>query len=388
MTQEILPGATLGVLGSGQLGRMFALAARRLGYGIQVYSPDAASPAGQIADREWVADYDDLETLRNFARHVQVVTLEFENVASSALNHLEQFVPVRPNAPVLEAAQNRLKEKTTLRNIGLPTAAFQAVASLEELSTALPRLGGRGVLKTASWGYDGKGQKSVRSGDDLPALWQAFSGTQAILEQFVDFRLELSVIAARNPQGDIRCFDPIINQHRNHILDVSTVPAIQLTVQQARQALEIATTLMQSLDVVGVLCVEMFLTQQGDLLINEIAPRPHNSGHLTIDAHLTSQFDQQVRAICGLPLGSTQLRQPAAMANLLGDLWVPGQAPAWTRALSEPGMMLHLYGKSEARPGRKMGHLTCLANDSQAAEERVRVVRDELRATLPRDEAE
>lgn len=379
MTQEILPGATLGVLGSGQLGRMFALAARRLGYGVQVYSPDAATPAGQIADREWVAEYDDLETLRNFARQVQVVTLEFENVSASALNHLEQFVPVRPNAPVLEAAQNRLQEKTTLRKIGLPTAEFQAVTSVEELTAALSRLGGRGVLKTASWGYDGKGQKSVRSSDDLSAVWQAFSATQAILEQFVDFRLELSVIAARNPQGEIRCYDPIINQHHDHILDVSTVPAIQLTVPQARQALEIATTVMQSLDVVGVLCVEMFLTQQGDLLINEIAPRPHNSGHLTIDAHLTSQFEQQVRAICGLPLGSAHLRQPAAMANLLGDLWESGQTPVWTRPLSRPGMMLHLYGKSEARPGRKMGHLTCLAENPEAAERQVRAARDELR---------
>ncbi|WP_437228254.1 5-(carboxyamino)imidazole ribonucleotide synthase [Planctomicrobium sp. SH661] len=379
MTQAILPGSTLGVLGSGQLGRMFAMAARRLGYGVQVYSPDGYSPAGQIADREWTGSWEDLPRLKEFAQRVQVVTLEFENVPVETLRTLEQLVPVRPGPAVLEAAQNRLREKTALRSFGLPTADFTAINSLSELKAALKKTGGKGILKTASWGYDGKGQQLLDGSQDLESVWEEFDGAEAILESLVDFEFELSVIAVRNPAGEIVCYDPILNRHQHHILDVSIAAAPEISEAIAQEAKEIAVTVMQSLDVIGVLCVELFLTRDGKLLINEIAPRPHNSGHLTIDAHATSQFEQQVRAICGLPLGSTALRQPAAMANLLGDLWPEKGQPNWAAALKRPGVKLHLYGKTEARPGRKMGHLTCVAEDSKIAEAAARLAREELR---------
>ncbi|WP_437203279.1 5-(carboxyamino)imidazole ribonucleotide synthase [Planctomicrobium sp. SH664] len=378
MTQQILPGASLGVLGSGQLGRMFAIAARRLGYGVQVYSPDAQTPAGQVADREWCAPYDDIEALSEFAREVSVVTLEFENVSAAALNQLEKFVPVRPGPEVLGVSQNRLREKRALRSFGLPTAPFAEIGDLSELTTRLAEFGGRGVLKTASWGYDGKGQRLLQPGDDLESVWSGFAGQSAILEGFVDFDCELSVIAVRHPEGDVRTYAPITNIHRHHILDLSISPALGLSDTLAKQAREIATTIMTSLNVVGVLCVEMFLTTSGDLLVNEIAPRPHNSGHLTIDAHATCQFEQQVRSICGLPLGSTEQIRPAAMANLLGDLWQGDRQPNWGAALALPDIALHLYGKASARPGRKMGHLTVLGEDGPQAAAAARAARDSL----------
>jgi 5-(carboxyamino)imidazole ribonucleotide synthase len=391
---------------------MFAIAARQMGYGVHVFSPEAVTPAGQVADREWTASYDDLDRLTAFAQHVDAVTLEFENVPLLALNHLERFVPVRPGPRVLEAAQNRLKEKRTLREKGLPTADFAAIHSQEELTRALEQFGGRGVLKTASWGYDGKGQQTLNSRSDLSLVWKSFSGSakpasaiadadsqntspqaapapaeqtagrdslsEAILESFVDFSRELSIIVVRSPQGEICCYAPILNAHDNHILDVSVVPAADFPRAVIQQAQEIAIEVMRSLDVVGVLCVEMFLTQTGDLLINEIAPRPHNSGHLTIEAHATSQFEQQVRSICGLPLGSTRLRKPAAMANLLGHVWKESRQPCWPAVLKHPEVHLHLYGKAEARPGRKMGHLTALAESASEAEHLVRAARREL----------
>jgi 5-(carboxyamino)imidazole ribonucleotide synthase len=357
---------------------MFAVAARQMGYGVHVYSPEAETPAGQLADREWTASYEDVDRLTAFARHVDVVTLEFENVPLAALNHLERFVPVRPGPRVLEAAQNRLNEKQSLRNSGLPTADFAAIHSLEELTRAIARFGGRGVLKTASWGYDGKGQQMLDSRADLPQVWEKFAGLEAILEAFIDFRRELSVIVVRNPQGDICCYAPILNAHRNHILDVSVVPGDDLSESLAEQAKEIAIEVVRALDVVGVLCVEMFLTRDDRLLINEIAPRPHNSGHLTIEAHATSQFEQQVRSICGLPLGSTRLRKPAAMVNLLGDVWSDRRQPCWSAVLRRPELHLHLYGKSDPRPGRKMGHITALAESAALAEQLVRTARQDL----------
>jgi len=378
MTQEILPGATLGVLGSGQLGRMFAMAARQLGYGVQVYSPEGHSPAGQIADREWCGAWDDYARLKEFAQRVQVVTLEFENVPISTLSKLQEWVPVRPGPQVLEVAQNRLREKRSLRHYGLPTADFASISNLLELRNALQQFGGRGILKTASWGYDGKGQQLLHGTEDLSQVWKCFEGQEAILEQLIEFQFELSVLAVRNTAGEIACYDPILNHHRNHILDVSLSGAPEITPVIAQRAREIALTVMESLDVVGVLCVELFLTTQGTLLVNEIAPRPHNSGHLTIDAHITSQFEQQVRSICGLPLGSTAPFQPAAMANLLGELWPAQGVPEWDAILRHPDIKLHLYGKEAARPGRKMGHLTCLANQAGEAEAMIRAARDEL----------
>ncbi|WP_437187232.1 5-(carboxyamino)imidazole ribonucleotide synthase [Planctomicrobium sp. SH668] len=378
MTKAILPGATLGVLGSGQLGRMFAIAARQLGYGVQVYSPEGHSPTGQVADREWAGNWDDLPRLKEFASRVDVVTLEFENVPVNALLYLETFVPVRPGPKVLESAQNRLKEKTALRGFGLPTAEFAAINSLEELNATLNTFGGKGILKTASWGYDGKGQQMITPESDLAEIWSRFDGAEAILEKLVNFAFELSVIAVRNPAGEIACYAPILNHHQHHILDISVAGAPQITPELTRRAREIATVVMDKLDVIGVLCVEMFLTLDGELLINEIAPRPHNSGHLTIDAHATSQFEQQVRAICGLPLGSTELQQPAAMANLLGDIWPKDHPPRWEAVLRHHGVNLHLYGKAQARPGRKMGHLTCTADDAQTAEAAAIMARNEL----------
>jgi len=378
MTQQFLPGSTIGILGSGQLGRMLAVAARRLGYGVQVFSPDLDSPAGQVADREWGAQYDNIDRLKDFVKRVDVVTLEFENVPVETLNLLEKFVPVRPGPGVLEASQNRLREKSAMRSFGLPTADFREINSQTELEEGLVPFGQCGILKTASWGYDGKGQQRITPLDLPGDVWKNFEDQTAILEEIVDFEFELSVIAARNEQGEIVCYDPILNKHHRHILDVSISPAPQFSPELIERAKEIARTVMSSLEVIGVLCVEMFYTQTGDLLINEIAPRTHNSGHLTIDAHETSQFEQQLRAVCGLPLGSVEQIRPAAMANLLGDLWQGKLAPDWTIPLSEPGARLHLYGKPGARPGRKMGHLTCLAETSEQAEIKVRRIRDRL----------
>ncbi len=380
MTQVFLPGSTIGILGSGQLGRMLAVAARQFGYGVQVYSPDQNSPAGQIADREWAAQYDDVDRLKDFVRRVDVVTLEFENVPVDTLNVLEQFVPVRPGPQVLGSAQNRLLEKRAMRRFGLPTADFLEINSLRDLTTGLEQFGQTGILKTASWGYDGKGQKFIRPGDSLETIWADFAGQPAILESVVDFQCELSVIAARNPQGEIACYEPILNQHHRHILDVSISPGPEFSQETIQRACEIARTIVESLDSIGVLCVELFLTHDGELLVNEIAPRTHNSGHLTLDAHETSQFEQQLRAVCGLPLGSTKQRQPAAMANLLGDLWKGDTAPDWAAAMEVAGAHLHLYGKPQARAGRKMGHLTCLAESGREAEQQVRAIRARMDA--------
>jgi len=367
MNQVILPGATLGVLGSGQLGRMFAVAARRMGYRVHVLSPDDDTPAGQIADVEINASYDDLDAVAKFARGVSVVTFEFENVPSATTEAAERFAPVRPRGAVLHATQNRLREKRFLQTIGVPTTPFAAVRSVADLAQAVEALRLPAVLKTADWGYDGKGQRMLRPGDELATAWNSLATTEAILEAFVDYECELSVVGARGLNGDVALYGPIHNEHRNHILDVSHCPAA-LPDGVATSALEIGRAVLEALDVVGVLCVEMFLARDGRLLVNELAPRPHNSGHLTIDAHVSCQFEQQVRAVCGLPLGSARQLTPAAMVNLLGDLWRNGD-PAWARACAAPEVKLHLYGKQQARPGRKMGHLTALAPTAELAVE-------------------
>lgn len=376
MNQIILPGATLGVLGSGQLGRMFAVAARRLGYRVHVLSPDDDTPAGQIADVEINASYDDLDAVARFAQGVSVVTFEFENVPAATTDAAERFAPVRPRGAVLHATQNRLREKRFLQSIGVPTTPFAAVRSEEDLTRAVAELRLPAVLKTADWGYDGKGQCILRPADDVAAAWRELATPEAILEAFVDYKCELSVVGARGIAGDIALYGPIHNEHRHHILDVSHTPAA-LPEKVAGAALDIGRAILTHLEVVGVLCVEMFLTHDGQLLVNELAPRPHNSGHLTIDAHVTCQFEQQVRAVCGLPLGSARQIQPAAMVNLLGDLWQNGE-PAWARACAFPEVKLHLYGKQQARPGRKMGHLTALAATAQEAVEMALAARKAL----------
>ncbi len=360
MTGVIPPGANLGVLGSGQLGRMFALAARRMGYRVHTFSPESDTPTGQVADVEITAPYDDLAAVRRFAKKVQVVTFEFENVPADCVKAAEEFAPVRPNANALHISQHRLREKTFLSEKGFPVAAFRRVRNLQELEAALKALGTPAVLKTAGFGYDGKGQRPILSPGEADAAWTDLGGKEAVLESFVDFACELSVVAARSANGAVANWGAVENIHENHILDVSVAPALTPAPGQSKQAVEIALEVLKALDVVGVMCVEFFLTKTGRLLVNELAPRPHNSGHFTLDASVTNQFEQQLRAICGLPLGAADLFAPAAMANLLGDLWTGGK-PVWARALALPDVKLHLYGKAEARPGRKMGHLTALA---------------------------
>jgi 5-(carboxyamino)imidazole ribonucleotide synthase len=376
MPDPIQPGATLGVLGGGQLGRMFAIAARQMGYRVHVFVPEDDSPAAQVGDWQTVAEYNDLDRVAEFARRVDAITFEFENIASAATQAASQFAPVRPAGRVLHVTQHRVREKTFLRDAGLPVTPFAEVNSSADLVEALERLGLPAVLKTAAWGYDGKGQYLVHSVAEAQAAWDQMGGQQAVLEAFIDFQSEASVVAARSVDGTFAAYDLVENLHENHILDVTVSPA---TVSQAtrRQADEIAREVMNRLEVVGVLCVEFFVTSGGELLINELAPRPHNSGHLTIDAHATSQFEQQVRAVCGLPLGSTGQLRPAAMANLLGEHWLD-QPPNWAAALRHEGVKLHLYGKLEPRVGRKMGHLTALADTPDEARQLVLAARTAL----------
>jgi 5-(carboxyamino)imidazole ribonucleotide synthase len=347
---------------------MFTLAARRLGYRVHVLTDVVSSPAGQVADVEMHADYRDLRVVEEFARSVDVVTLEFENVPAATAEVVERHAPVRPGPHVLHTTQHRIREKTFLRSAGLPVPEFAPVRSAGELRDALARIGVPAVLKTAEAGYDGKGQAILRAESEALPAWEGFGRRESIVERFVAFEGEMSVVAVRTSAGEFAAYGPIETMHAKHVLDVAASPA-PVPAAIAARAIDIARTVMDALEVVGVLCVELFRAPGGELLVNELAPRPHNSGHLTIDAHATSQFEQQVRAACGLPLGSTLQRAPAAMANLLGDLWAHGE-PDWTRVLALSDVHLHLYGKSEARPGRKMGHLTVLAPTVEEARER------------------
>ena len=376
MNRIIQPGATLGVLGSGQLGRMFAIAARRMGYRVHTLSPGVDTPTGQVADAEIEADYDDLDAIRAFARGVDVITFEFENVSTAAADAAAEVVPVRPSGHALHVTQQRAREKAFLALKGFPVTPHAAVASLDELAAAVERIGLPAILKTASFGYDGKGQHRLTSPLDIEPVWALVGHQPAILEKVVDFSLEFSVVAARGLDGGFAHYGAIENVHRNHILDVSVAPA-RMPEAAVTEAVAVTRAIMDELAYVGVLCVEFFLTADGRILVNEIAPRPHNSGHLTVDASITSQFEQQVRAICGLPLGATTLLRPAAMANLLGDVWAKGE-PKWDAALAVPDVKLHLYGKSDPRPGRKMGHLTAMADTTAQAIQHVLAARDVL----------
>jgi 5-(carboxyamino)imidazole ribonucleotide synthase len=355
---------------------MFAIAARRMGYRVHTFSPDQDTPTGQIADEEIIASYDDLDAVRNFARNVSVVTFEFENVSSAAVEAASEFAAVRPGGHVLHTSQHRLREKMFLANNGFPVAPFRRVSLLEDLHAALDEIGCPAVLKTAGFGYDGKGQSKITSPDQAQDALAALGHQEAILEAFINFEREVSVVAARSIDGAFVHYGAVANEHRNHILDITVAPApIPPAVNQ--EAVEITRRVLEALEVVGVMCVEFFLTADGKLLINEIAPRPHNSGHFTFDACITSQFEQQLRAVCGLPLGSTELLRPAAMANLLGDLWETGE-PNWAAACAFPNVKVHLYGKLAPRKGRKMGHLTALAATPEAAERDVRAARAAL----------
>lgn len=364
-SKAVLPGSAIGVLGSGQLGRMFAIAARRMGYRVHTFSPDEDTPTGQVSDVEVNASYEDLDAVCRFARSVSVVTFEFENVPAETAATAALCAPVRPSGHVLHIAQHRLREKTFLSRAGLPVTDFRHVTCMQELQCAVAELGVPAILKTAGFGYDGKGQYRILSEADLPAAWAAVGENEAVLEAFVDFDREISVVAARSLPGDFVQYGAVENHHRNGILDISIAPA-RVESKVAGEAVEIAHAVLEKLDVVGVLCVEFFVRKDGTLLINELAPRPHNSGHFTFDANITSQFEQQLRAVCGLPLGAVTQLSPAAMANLLGDLWDAGE-PDWMAAAGVADVKLHLYGKLEARPGRKMGHLTALAGSTERA---------------------
>ncbi|MBA2616957.1 MAG: 5-(carboxyamino)imidazole ribonucleotide synthase [Rubrobacter sp.] len=375
MSGPLLPGATIGVLGSGQLGRMLALAARRMGYRVHVYSPERDSPAGRVADHEWSAPYEDLDAARGFARGVDVVTLEFENIPAETVEEISALAPVRPGLRALRTTQNRLREKEFLRGAGFPVTPFRAVPDRASLDAAIEEIGVPAVLKTAGFGYDGKGQTRISAPEDADAAWNALGG-EAVLEAWVDFEAELSVVAARGLDGSFEHYGAVRNTHSQHILDLTVAPA-GVPPEVEEEAVEIAAGVFEELGIVGTACVEFFLAGGGGLLVNEIAPRPHNSGHWTIEGAATSQFEQQLRAVCGLPLGSTHRPEPAAMANLLGDLWTNGE-PDWPAALAMPRVSLHLYGKREPRPGRKMGHLTVRAPTPEKAAQRASSARESL----------
>ena len=372
----IPPGSVLGVLGSGQLGRMFTIAARRMGYRVHTFSPDEDTPTGQVADVEVTASYDDLDALRTFAKQVAVVTFEFENVPIEAIDAAEEFAPVRPAGMALHTAQQRAREKAFLADHGFPTVPFARAVTLDELRDGVTVVGTPCVVKTAAFGYDGKGQHRVNAPADVERIWTAVRHQEVVIEKLITLQAEVSVVAARGLDGEIAVYPVFENRHTNHILDVTTCPA-EIPAAVATRAVEIARAILDELRYVGVLCVEFFVSTDGELMVNELAPRPHNSGHLTFDASVTSQFEQQVRAICGLPLGSTELLRPAAMANLLGDLWADGE-PNWAAACRFNDVKLHLYGKTEARRGRKMGHLTAMARSVADAQERVVAARDAL----------
>jgi 5-(carboxyamino)imidazole ribonucleotide synthase len=372
----ILPGSTIGVLGSGQLGRMFAIAARRMGYRVHTYSPDEDTPTGQVADREVTGAYDDLDAVRDFARQVSALTFEFENVPAATAAAAAEFTPVRPSGNVLHIAQHRLREKTFLHQAGLPVTPFRRVGNLADLASAAQQLGLPAVLKSAGFGYDGKGQFTIRNADQFPEAWRTAGEQEAVLESFIDFESEVSVVAARSETGAFAHYGVVENRHRNHILDVTVAPG-NVSEPVADEAIEISRAVLEKLDVIGVLCVEFFICGSGRILVNELAPRPHNSGHFTFDANVTSQFEQQLRAVCGLPLASVEQLAPAAMANLLGDLW-NDREPNWLNACSHPNVKLHLYGKLAPRLGRKMGHLTALAASTHEALEDVEQARRAL----------
>jgi 5-(carboxyamino)imidazole ribonucleotide synthase len=381
-TKIFLPGSTVGVMGGGQLGRMFAIAARRMGYRVHTFSPDEDTPTGQLADREVAARYDDEKAVRDFARGVDVLTFEFENIPGQTIAWAAEECVVRPAGRVLHICQHRLREKIFLREAGLPLPRFVEVNNEKELAVAVKELGTPSVLKTASFGYDGKGQQKIDEHTDLKSAWAAYQGAQAVLEEWVPFESEISVIIARNLEGQMVSYPVCENRHANHILDLTVVPA-EVSSDVAYHARQIAGAVAEHLELVGLLAVEMFLLPDDSILINELAPRPHNSGHFSFDACVTSQFEQQLRAVCGLPLGSAELLRPCVMANLLGDVWEDARAtgrnePDWRAAAAFPDVKIHLYGKSEARRGRKMGHLVAFGGNIAVAADRARSARAAL----------
>jgi 5-(carboxyamino)imidazole ribonucleotide synthase len=365
----ILPGATIGVLGGGQLGRMFTLAAKVMGYQVVVLDPDPSSPAGQVADVHLKADYRDAVALLRMGSLCDAVTTEFENVPAASLDMLAKHCLVAPSPQALAVAQDRLVEKSRAREFGCDTAPFANIESEADLAQAWSEIGAPALLKTRRLGYDGKGQTRVNNMEELVAAFAELGSVPCLLEGFLPLEREVSVVLARNQDDEIAFFPLSENQHRHGILDISIVPA-RVPDALAENARRMAAGLAHGLDYVGVMAVEFFILRgnenpEGRIVFNEMAPRPHNSGHYTLDACATDQFQQQVRALCGLPLGDPRLLSPVVMVNLLGDVWTP--QPDWEKLLRHPGVQLHLYGKAEARSGRKMGHYNCLATTLEAA---------------------
>lgn len=360
-TEMILPGATIGMIGGGQLGRMFVIAAKYLGYNVLVLEPGENSPAGQVADEQIVAAYDDADALELLAKRCDVITTEFENIPASVLETLAETTPVRPSAAALSKTQDRIVEKDFIRSCGLLPVPYGAIRTRSEVAIAIDAIQFPAILKTARFGYDGKGQITVNNADEVVKAYESHRSADCVLEQRVDLECEISVVLSRNENGDTQCFPVSENVHVDGILFQSIVPA-RVDPEMARAAQVATKRIATKLDYVGVLAVEFFVTKKGELLVNEIAPRTHNSGHFTIDACITSQFEQQVRTVCNLPFGDTSLLSPVVMTNLLGDIWGDNQ-PDWTKVFDSPTSKLHLYGKAEARDGRKMGHFCTLADN-------------------------
>lgn len=381
----ISPGATIGILGGGQLGRMTAMAARTMGYRVVVLDPDAACPARPVADECITATWDDADAAAELARKSDVVTLEIEQIAIKSLQAAQEFAPVRPKPEMLRIIQDRILQREWLAANGFPQVEWRAVKSLADLEAAVPALGGRVYMKSARGGYDGRSQakigfaKNAADSKEIAAAWKSLGEREAAAEQAQDLAMELSVMVARSASGEVKAFPPATNHHERQILAWSVLPLmlpreIEAKVDAAkleRDARALALRIAEKFELEGLLAVEMFLTSEGKLLVNELAPRPHNSYHESEQACVTSQFEQAVRAVCGLPLGETEIVTPAAIVNLLGEVWLQGREPNWAAALAVPGVRLHLYEKQVAKPGRKMGHLSAVGKTSAEAVERV-----------------
>ena len=378
MNTQILPGSTLGMLGGGQLGRMFTSAAQVMGYKVIVLDPDPQSPAGIIADRHICAAYDDEEALANMAKLCDAITTEFENIPAQTLAFLEQRTTVHPSSKALASTQNRNVEKNFIASLGIQTAPFFTIRNKQDIAEAEKVIGFPAILKVATFGYDGKGQVPCQTIEDVYAGFETLAEKECVLEQRIDLDKEISVVLARSQTGTIINFPVAENAHVNGILHTTTVPT-SLSAEQSQKAIQIANDIAKGLGYVGTMAVEFFVSQDGEIIANEIAPRPHNSGHYTLDACSSSQFEQQVRMLCGLPAGDCDLISPVVMVNLLGDVWGNSQ-PHWETLLSETNIKLHLYGKQEARPGRKMGHFNVLAETVEQAMQQAETCFENLKA--------
>jgi 5-(carboxyamino)imidazole ribonucleotide synthase len=372
----ILPGEKLGLLGGGQLGRMFTIAARTMGYDVVVLDPDHNSPAGALANEHMCAPYDDIESLNYLANTCSAVTTEFENVPASSLEHIMKKIPVRPGPDSIRIARNRILEKQAVRNIGLPTTNYYVIENDADLYQAIDKIQLPAILKTATLGYDGKGQVNIENSADLAPAYEELGRKPCVLEQRINLKCEVSVILARSDCGHVETYPIGENQHCNGILDITIVPG-RVSDAVAVEAGKMARMLAEELNYIGVLAVEFFIDQDDHLMINEMAPRPHNSGHYTLDACLTDQFQQQVRTMCGFRPGDTTLTKPAVMVNILGDAWKNGE-PHWGELLKAPGVFLHLYGKEEPRSGRKMGHFTCVGEKLEALLQQAKALKQNL----------